>query len=81
MKHKLFHFQKMVAIALLAMMAIGISGCSKDDDEDDPKTSSLSGSSWTVLSDVDDTTGDVNDEVIGLQSLSRKTAMSNLLLM
>lgn len=67
MKHKLFRLQSLVAVALFTLMAMTFASCSDDDKKDDePGNNSLAGTSWTILSDVDDATGETDDEVVGV---------------
>ena len=64
MKYALKHLQSLVGVALCVVMAMAFTSCSDDDDE--PENGSLAGTSWTVLSDVDDSDGEANDEIVGL---------------
>lgn len=64
MKYALKHLQSLVAVALCVVMAMAFTSCSDDDDEPDNNT--LAGTTWTILSDVDDSDGEADDEVVGL---------------
>ena len=64
MKYALKHLQSLVAVALCVVMAMAFTSCSDDDDE--PDNNSLAGTTWTILSDVDDSDGEADDEVVGL---------------
>lgn len=64
MKQELKHLQSLVAVALCVIMAFAFASCSDDDDDQD--SNSLAGTSWTILSDVNDADGEIDDESVGL---------------
>lgn len=59
---KIKHLQLLVAVALCVISAFAFASCSNDDDE--PDSNSLAGTSWTILSDVDDADGDADEEMV-----------------
>lgn len=70
MLHKLKHLQSLVAVALCVIMAFAFASCSDDDDE--PDSNSLAGTSWTILSDVDDADGEADEEIVGISFTLQK---------
>ena len=64
MKFALKRLQSLVAVTLCVFMTMAFTSCSDDDDE--PGNKSLAGTSWIILSNVDDSNGMASDEIVGL---------------
>lgn len=62
MKYALKHLQSLVAVALCVILSCAFASCSDNDDE--PDNSSLSGTTWTILSDID-SDGEADNEIVG----------------
>lgn len=64
MKFALKRLQSLIAVTLCVFMTMAFTSCSDYDDE--PGNKSLAGTSWIILSNVDDSNGMASDEIVGL---------------
>ncbi len=70
MKPKLLHLQSLAATVLGVIMAFAFVSCSHDDKG--PDANSLTDTTWTILSCVDNSDGESDDDFVGLTITFKK---------